>query len=245
MGREFKTEELSEYEELVKGGGFSHIVAHNDYLTNLASKKDDQWEKSKSALIQELNRCKKLGIYRLVLHPGSHGGAGMEHGIKRIAIALREVLDENSDISILLETTAGQGNSIGYTFEQLAQIIEASGVDERLEVCFDTCHVFAAQYQYDIRTKPGYDRTIDEFDRVLGLDRLTLFHLNDSKRGPGTRVDRHEHIGWGYMGLMPFRLIMNDRRFINVPKIIETPKEGDFMTFDRINIDTLSGLIEK
>ncbi len=144
-------------------------------------------------------------------------------------------------VTVLLETTAGQGNGIGNSFEQLSEIIEKSGVDSRIGICYDTCHTFAAGY--DIRTEREYEKTMEQFDRLLGLRRLRAFHLNDSKKGLGSHVDRHQHIGWGELGLDPFRLIMNDTRFRGVPKIIETPKEGNPEIYDRINLDTLLGLI--
>ncbi len=246
--KKFAPGEPERFLEAVSSGGFKGVVAHVDYLTSLASPDDAIREKSKAGLVKELGRCRELKIKVLVIHPTSHGGAGVEGGIRRYAAGLREVIGEfdddgGGDVTILLETVAGQGNAIGRSFEELDAIREETGFKDRLGVCYDTCHTFAAGY--DITTGEKYESVIEEFDRVLGLESLRLFHLNDSKKGLGSNVDRHQHIGWGEMGLEPFRLIMNDDRFAGIPKIIETPKEGDYLKYDRINLDTLIGLVGK
>lgn len=246
-GKEFTPEEAAKFEEAVLDGGFKGVVAHIDYLTSLASQDDALWEKSKEGLKGELKRCADLKIKMLVIHPTSHGGVGVERGISRYAEGLKNAMSEfddegGGDVTVLLETVAGQGNAIGRIFEELLAIREESGMGEKLGICYDTCHTFAAGY--DITTKEKYEGVLEEFDRALGLETLKLFHLNDSKKGLGSNVDRHQHIGWGEMGLEPFRLIMNDERFFKIPKIIETPKEGDYLTYDRINLDTLIGLVE-
>ncbi|MBN1572303.1 MAG: deoxyribonuclease IV [Deltaproteobacteria bacterium] len=247
QARKFNTGEPERFTEAVSNGGFRGVVAHVDYLTSLASPDDAVREKSKAGLLLELGRCRELKIEVLVVHPTSHGGAGVESGIRRYAAGLREVLEEyddggGGDVEVILETVAGQGNAIGKTFEELGAIRDETGFKERIGVCYDTCHTFAAGY--DITTRDKYESVIEEFDSLLGLESLKLFHLNDSKKGLGSNVDRHQHIGWGEMGLEPFRLIMNDERFAGIPKIIETPKEGDYLKYDRINLDTLIGLVE-
>jgi deoxyribonuclease IV len=234
--------DAAQFRRAVQEGGFGRVIAHTDYLINPASANDTTALRSIEALRQEIDRCLSLGIDLLVMHPGSHGGTGQDEGIAKLGAALGAVLSVPGDMTILLETTAGQGNGIGNSFEQLYEIIEKSGVTGRIGICYDTCHTFAAGY--DIRTEWEYERTMERFDRLLGLERLKAFHLNDSKKGLGSHVDRHQHIGWGQLGLDPFRLIMNDARFSGVPKIIETPKEGNPEVYDRINLDALLGLID-
>lgn len=239
--RPFREGEIEEFQKRVQEGGFNAVVAHSDYLTNLASAKREVRSKSWENLAGELDRCRSLGIDMLVLHPGSHGGDGTDVGIDRVASALREILPGYPGVRILLETTAGQGTGLGVFFEELAEIYDRSSHPERLGVCYDTCHTFAAGY--DIKTEWSYEDVMKRFDDVLGLGELRLFHLNDSKRGAGQHIDRHQHIGWGEMGLDPFRMLMNDDRFSDIPKIIETPKEGDPDTYDPINLNVLRGLL--
>jgi deoxyribonuclease-4 len=239
--RPFRDGEVTEFQRRVTEGGFETVVAHNDYLTNLASAKPDVRSKSRENLAAELDRCRTLGIQMLVMHPGSHGGDGIDVGIRRVAESLRDILPGHPGVRVLLETTAGQGTGIGVTFEELAEIYDRSSMPERLGVCYDTCHTFAAGY--DIRTEQLYEDVMKRFDDVLGLDELRLFHVNDSKRGVGQRVDRHQHIGWGEMGLNAFRMLMRDERFCDIPKIIETPKEDDPDTYDLINLDMLRKLM--
>jgi deoxyribonuclease-4 len=239
--RSFHEGEAEQFRRRVREGGFVFVVTHGDYLTNLASAKPEVRSKSKESLAGELERCRALGIEMLVMHPGSHGGDGVEVGIDRVAESLKEILPDHPGVRILLETTAGQGTGIGVTFEELAEIYDRSSSPERLGVCYDTCHTFAAGY--DIRTEASYEDVMKRFDEVLGFGELKLFHLNDSKKGVGQRIDRHQHIGWGEMGLDPFRMLMNDDRFSHIPKIIETPKEGDPDTYDPINLNVLRGLL--
>jgi len=174
-----------------------------------------------------------------VLHPGSHTGDGEQTGIRRIADNLNEIFASTQGlrVRVLLETTAGQGSSIGHRFEHLAAIMEKTSDQSRIGVCLDTCHIFAAGY--DISTGEGYRQTINEFDKIIGIDRLYVIHLNDSKREAGSRVDRHEHIGDGFIGLEGFRYLINDRRLEKIPKIIETPKiktgkDGDIINLRRL-----------
>ena len=213
------------------------IFSHASYLINLASGNDSLWRRSISALIYEIQRCHELGLVFTVLHPGSAKDIGIEAGITAIIEALKIIVDatKNIPVKIVLENTAGQGSSIGYRFEHLRKIMD--GVNSaRIGICFDTCHAFAAGY--DIRTKSRFDVTIEELDYVVGLKNLYVIHLNDSKGELGSKLDRHEHIGKGKLGLEPFRQIMN--RFQHIPKVIETPKEDKM---DEINLEVLRGLI--
>ncbi len=217
------------------------VVAHGSYLVNLAGKADVR-RKSITAMRDELDRCERLGIEYLVFHPGSRENA--DEGIGLIAEALNEIVADRTGLTkILLETTAGQGNYIGHTFEQLAAILERLERPKRFGVCLDTCHIFAAGY--DIRTPHAYRKTMDEFDRTIGLERLLAVHLNDSVRGLGSRVDRHAHIGLGEIGLTGFAEIVNDQRLANLPMILETPKGADETgrDWDEINTAALRELI--
>jgi deoxyribonuclease IV len=204
--------------------GIVSPVAHTSYLINLASPDDGLWEKSIDAMTVEVERCQLLAIRDLVLHPGAHMGAGEDAGLLRVARALDEVhrRTEGSDVVIDLETTAGQGTCLGHRFEHLGAIRDRVIRPERLGVCVDTCHIFAAGYPLD--TPAEYDETIDRLGRSIGLDRVRVWHLNDSCRDCGSRVDRHAGIGAGRMGLEPFRHLVNDPRFRDLPMILETPK---------------------
>ncbi len=230
------------FREKWEESGLHEIVCHDIYLINLAAAPGEVREKSLVSFREEMERCARLGIAKIVMHPGSHLGEGEETGIRRICEAFDELLAAVPDFTgkVLLETTAGQGSNLGYTFGQLHAIIDGSAFPDRFGVCYDTCHTFAAGY--DITTKEGYDRVFAEFDRVIGLGRLHCFHMNDSKKGLNCRVDRHEHIGQGAMGLDGFRFLVNDPRFAQIPKILETPK-GDDDEFDRMNLKTLRGLL--
>jgi deoxyribonuclease-4 len=194
------------------------------------------------ALQDELERCDRLDIPLLNLHPGAHMGAGIEVGIDRIAESLNLVHDrtKNCRTKTVLETTAGQGSSVGHRFEELRAIIDRVDARDRMAVCVDTCHVFAAGY--NISTEQGYEEMIRSFDEIIGLDRLSAFHVNDSKKPLGSRVDRHDHIGKGLMGLVPFHCLMNDPRFVGTPKVLETPKSEDLHE-DVENLAVLRGLI--
>jgi deoxyribonuclease-4 len=222
--------------------GLHEVVSHDIYLVNLASSPGEVREKSLAAFREEMERCSRLGIGKIVMHPGAHLGEGEEVGIRRICEALDRLIEQVPDYGgkILLEVTAGQGSNVGYRFEHLRAIIDGSAFPDRFAVCYDTCHTFAAGY--DITTPEGYKKVFDEFDRIIGLDRLLCFHVNDSKKGLNSRVDRHEHIGQGTMGLEGFRLLVNDPRFAGVPKILETPK-GDNDEMDAINLKTLRDLV--
>ncbi len=200
------------------------IIVHASYLINLGSANPEVLKKSIRGLKEELLRCEQLGIPYLVLHPGSNGTHANQKTLIQIAQELDNVFQSVPGTTmILLETMAGQGSSVCHQFEQLATIYTSSRNKTRLGVCLDTCHIFAAGY--DIRIKEDYDKTIAAFDRIIGLNALRVIHINDSKKELGSRVDRHEHIGKGKLGLEPFRLLFNDKRFFNIPKILETPKE--------------------
>src|SRR5262245_28793925 len=221
------------------------IIVHDSYLINLASPEPTLWRRSVEAFVEEVQRCEAIGASYLVTHPGAHLGAGEEAGIARVVLALNEVHERCGDrkVRILLETTAGMGSTLGHRFEHLAAMIDGVEHPERLGVCLDTCHVFAAGYP--LAPEAEYRKTMREFDRRVGLRRIKAFHVNDSKREFGSRVDRHAHIGRGHLGLEPFRLLLNDRRFRNRPMVLETPKEeGDKTDMDAVNLATLRNLME-
>lgn len=234
-------QEIALFQEAQRRTGFGPLVVHDSYLINLASPKDDVWEKSIAAFAEELERCAALGIPYLVTHPGAHTGSGEEAGLQREAVALNRLFGAGvgGDVLVLLETTAGQGTTLGARFEHLARLIELVEHPERLAVCVDTCHLLAAGY--DFRTPETYAATFDAFDRLVGLERIKAFHLNDSQKDLGSRVDRHAHIGEGFVGLEGFRLLVNDARFEGLPMILETPK-GDDLAEDIENLARLRGL---
>lgn len=218
------------------------VIAHSSYLINLASSNKRIRNLSIMSFIKELKMAKELKIQYFIFHPGYHKGAGLKKGIKLIAKALNQIISkDNSRIIILLETTSGQGSSIGYRFEQLADIINLVNKKRRIGVCFDTCHVFSSGYE--IRNRKDYEKTFDEFEKIIGIKRLKVFHLNDSKGDLGSRIDRHQHIGKGYLELKPFRFILNDKRFQNIPMIIETPKDSGYKK-DIENLTILRSLIK-
>ncbi|HUP61555.1 MAG TPA: deoxyribonuclease IV [Thermoanaerobaculia bacterium] len=218
------------------------MLTHASYLINLATTNEEFHRKSIAAMIDELDRAERLGIHAVVLHPGAHMGAGAEAGIDQIARSLDQIHRALPDhrVMTLLETAAGQGSCLGCTFEELGQMIARVDEKHRAGICFDTCHVFAAGYE--IRTPDGYARTIDEIERHVGLHNVGAFHLNDSKKPLGSRVDRHQHIGEGEIGLDAFRLLLNDARFRHIPKVIETPKTIETVS-DRKNLARLRKLI--
>ncbi len=239
-----KDDDISAFREKEKKANVAPVVAHDCYLINLCAKDKTILRKSREALIDELQRCESLGISCLNFHPGAHLDQGIEKGIKLIAESLNMVHSKtkNYKVKSVLETTAGQGSAIGYSFEQLRNIIDQVDERDRMAVCIDTCHVFAAGY--NLGNEEGYRKTFQEFDDVIGLDRLVMFHVNDSKKGLNSHVDRHEHIGKGMIGLEGFRLLMNDKRFEQIPKILETPKSED-MHEDVENLSVLKSLIKE
>ena len=239
-GRGLTEEDRSLYIEAQKRSSIGPVMAHNSYLINLASPDPFLYERSLEAFMEEMGRANFLGVPHVVLHPGAHMGAGENQGIARVAAAINRALTQvPPPVGILLENTAGQGSCLGHRFDHLAAILDRVRHPERIGVCLDTCHLFAAGY--DIRSEAGYRKTILEFDRLLGVDRIRAFHVNDCKRELGARVDRHAHIGKGFIGLDAFRCLVNDRRFARVPKILETPKGKDLRE-DLINLAVLRSL---
>jgi len=241
--RQLSDEDVLLFKQRKEETGIDPIIAHDSYLINLGSPKEELWHKSLESFASELDRCAMLGIPYLVMHPGSHGIDGVEIGLRRVSEAFNLLFDRSSEegVTVLLETTAGHRHSLGPSFEQLARIVELVERKERLGICFDTCHAFAAGYE--LRTRQGYERTFQELDQAVGLSRLKVFHLNDSKQDLDSHVDRHEHIGKGYLGLEPFRMLLNDPRFRGLPMLLETPKGKD-MAEDIENLALLRGLIE-
>lgn len=223
------------------------VIAHDTYLINLAAPDETIWEKSVNAFADELERCEALGIKGLVTHPGSHLGQGEASGIRRIAKAINAVHRRTRGYAVrtLLETTAGQGTNIGHRFEHLAEIVRRVRQPERIGVCVDTCHIFSAGY--DLITDDGYASTFEELDQVIGLDRIVCFHLNDSRKPLGSRVDRHELIGQGKIGRKAFKRLVNDPRFARLPMILETPKGEDSRgrDNDRVTIQKLRRMAAK
>lgn len=239
----YTKEEVSHFHHNRKETGIAAVVAHDSYLLNLASPDTAMRRRSITAFIDELERCEMLGVTHLIAHPGAHVGAGELEGIKIISKSLDQIHKACPGYAaqVTLEITAGQGSCLGYRFEQIAHMIDAVRESDRLRVCFDTEHAFAAGY--DLRTKEGYDRTFSEFDELIGLKLLAAFHLNDSKKELNSRVDRHEHIGKGFLGLEAFRMLMNDRRFWGLPMCLETHKGPDLKE-DRENLELLRSLID-
>jgi len=232
-------EEASAFRQAWQQSGIGPVMAHDAYLINLASPKDDVWEKSKAALRDELMRCAQLGVTDLVMHPGAHLGSGVETGLQRIRTAFRELLpDTPPEVRLLLENTAGQGSYLGGDFAHFAALLE--GFDEkRFGICFDTCHAHAAGH--DLSTAESYARVMTEFDRLVGLDQIKAFHLNDSLKPCDSNVDRHAHIGQGTIGRTGFACLMQDQRFFQIPMVLETPK-GEQNEMDLINLALLREL---
>lgn len=241
---ELQPEEIELFKKAHEESGGMPVASHASYLINLASGKKELLEKSVHSLALELSRCARLGVPSVVLHPGSHGGDGIEAGLERVIKGLDKAIEQSAvhTVQVLLETTAGQGTGLGCSFEEISSILDNSKFPELLGVCVDTCHIFAAGYE--LRTVEGYQATIDALERSVGLDKIRFFHLNDSKREQGSRVDRHEHIGKGEIGLSGFKNLLNDRRFSGLPMTLETPK-GDSLAEDSQNLRTLRSLLAK
>ena len=218
------------------------VFTHASYLINLATTNPEFHRKSIAAMIDEIDRAERLGAAAVVLHPGAHMGAGPNSGIDQIARSFDQIhaAIPQHKVVTLLETAAGQGSCLGCTFEELGKIISLVDDKKRLGICIDTCHIFASGY--DLRTPDGYERTIDDVEKHVGIHRVGLFHLNDSKKPLGSRVDRHEHIGDGQIGVEGFRNLLNDARFRRIPKLLETPKKIEHES-DRRNLATLRSLV--
>ena len=247
--RQWRAAPVSEEERLLfdrerEKWGNGPVAAHNSYLINLASQKEEIREKSVKAMVAEIDRVVALNISYLVMHPGSHGGAGTETGLERFVHGLDKALelsDLNNRLMVLIENTAGQGTGLGAQFEEISYIISTSKFSDHLGVCLDTCHLFASGY--DFRTSESYEETFALFDRIVGVKRIKFFHINDSKKELGSRVDRHEHIGKGEIGIEGFRNLVNDKRFRLHPMTLETPKGKDLKE-DIENLAVLNSLVE-
>ena len=242
--KEITDDEVLRFQRALADLRVSHPLSHSSYLINLGSSNDALWEKSIAALAVELQRAEQLGIAYVVVHPGAYVDADEATGLDRIVRGIDRIHADHPRLKsqLLLENTAGQGTCLGWKFEQLAAVLAGVRESERLGVCFDTCHAFAAGYP--LADRKDYLATFRQFERVVGIERLRAFHLNDSKRDLGSRVDRHEHIGQGKLGLEPFRHLLLDKRFRKIPMYLETPKgEHDGRTWDDVNLETLRRLL--
>lgn len=229
------------FKEAWKTSSIQTVVVHDIHLTNLASPKPDVLKKSRVQFREQIQLADRLGIPYIVTHLGAHLETGEAEGLEMLSHSFNQLFEDTNDtsVSVLLETTAGQGTNLGYRFEHLRQIIDTSKYPDRLGVCLDTCHVFAAGYE--LRSEEAYHQTFDQFDEIIGLDRLLTFHLNDAKSEYNSRIDRHEHIGEGNLGITPFQLLVNDSRFSHTPMIIETPKMEEMHA---VNLAVLRELVE-
>lgn len=243
--KEITEEDVARFRGALAELKITHPLSHSSYLINLAAPAAELWKKSIDAMIVELRRAGMLGIPYVVMHPGAYTTSSEAKGLKRIARAIDTIHRQTKDAgaNILLENTAGQGSNLGWRFEHLAAILDTVKDPDRLGVCFDTCHAFAAGYA--LETEKEYKATMRALHKTVGIKRVKAFHLNDSKRELGARVDRHEHIGRGHLGLEPFRRLLGDRRFRKVPMYLETPKgEEDGEDLDAINLRTLRSLVD-
>lgn len=243
-GKPLTDDDINRFRTAVRDSKLRHPTAHDSYLINLAAPDDALYRKSVAAFTDELERAEALGLAYLVTHPGAHTGSGVEAGIARVVAALDEIHARCAGfkVKVLVETTAGQGTCLGAKFEEIAAILERVKDADRLAVCLDTCHVFAAGYP--ITAEPDYAATFQQFDDAIGLRALKLFHVNDSAKPFGSRVDRHAGIGLGQIGLDAFRRLVNDPRFRDLPMILETPKEdAEGNPMDPVNLGVLRGLL--
>ena len=243
-GKPLTGEDIESYKRAQAKARIDPVVAHGAYLINLAAVSPMTLRRSRIALEDELRRCEQLGISGLIVHPGAHMGAGEDEGIRRIAESVDTVHARTPGFRTrtVLETTAGQGTALGYRFEQLASIIDRVQQKSRMAVCLDTCHLFAAGYP--IHTEEGWEETMRALEETVGLDRVVAVHVNDSRRELASRIDRHEHIGKGQIGLTGFRLLMNEPRLAALPKILETEKSED-MHEDVENMTLLRSLLSR
>lgn len=232
-------DEVKAFQKNKKSCGIKIAFSHAGYLINLASPDEKNHALSLQSFLQELERADTLGLDFVVLHPGAHVGSGLESGIAKIAESINQAFDQikKFDGHLLLETTAGQGTCIGHRFEHLAAIFDLVEAKEKVGICLDTAHVFVGGY--DIRADAGYQAMWKTFDKTIGLKKIKAIHLNDSKKELGSRVDRHEHIGLGLIGETGFRLLMQDKRFLKTPMVLETPKRDDPVKYDRQNLRKL------
>lgn len=226
-------EKIADFQTAQAATGLTEVVSHDSYLVNLCAPEPEIRQKSFEGLKGEMIRCGTYGIHYVVSHMGSHKGQGEEYGMKVVAEAATEILAETpEDVMLLMETTAGSGSALGATFEQLATVLDLCKRPPRLGICLDTCHIFVAGY--DIRTREGYEMVFEHFDNLIGWKLLKAFHLNDSKKGLGSHVDRHEAIGKGELGIEPFRFLVNERRFAKTPMLLETEVEGHAADLDTL-----------
>jgi deoxyribonuclease IV len=238
-------EDVQKFSSALSDLKISHPIAHDSYLINLAAPDDELWKKSVDAFVVELQRAERLGLAYVVMHPGAHTTSSEEQGIAKVVAAFDEVHSQTRGLKVvtLIETTAGQGSSLGWKFEQIASILGGVKDPERLAICVDTCHLFAAGYP--LADSADYKSTMKQLDKTIGIPLIRAFHLNDSKKGLGSRVDRHDHIGRGHLGLNAFRNLLNDDRFSNVPMYLETAKEQeDGEEMDVVNLRVLRSLLE-
>lgn len=235
-------EEIGLWQQKQAATGIAPVVSHAAYLLNLGTPNDEIWDKSVAALADELTRAEELGLLGVVFHPGAHMGSGEDAGIARIVKGINAAHARTPGYKTLtlVEGTAGQGTALGYRFEHLQAMLHGVAEPKRLAFCLDTCHLFVAGY--DLRTAQAYADTMGQFDELCGIERLKCFHFNDAKKPLGSRVDRHDHIGTGQIGLDAFGFILNDVRLGQVPKILETEKSDD-MHEDVTNLQALRGLI--
>lgn len=240
--REIPDAEAEAFRDKRRRHGVRFAFAHDSYLINAGSPDDALWKRSVKALTGEMRRAEWLGLDYVVMHPGAHVGSGEAAAFGRIAEALDAVGEAHpkAKARLCLEVTAGQGTSVGYRFSHLGEILKRVQAPDRVGVCIDTCHLLAAGYE--LRTRAGYEATMAELDREVGIDKVWCFHLNDSKEDLASRVDRHEHIGRGCLGLDPFRFLLADARFAGLPMVLETPK-GEDLTEDRENLEVLRSLV--
>ena len=239
--RPLAADEVRAFHAARRRTGIRHVFAHASYLINLAAPGEPQWRQAVEAFVDELERAEALGLACVVVHPGSHMGAGREAGLSRVAAAVDEAIRRTAGyrVRVALENTAGAGHVIGSRFAELGELLRRSARPERVGVCIDTCHLFAAGY--DIRSARGFAAALAECAALVGLARVVAFHLNDARAGLGSGLDRHEHIGRGHLGLAPFRRLLNDPRFARVPKVLETAKDPEPQA-DIANLRTLRRL---
>ncbi|HEY9165061.1 MAG TPA: deoxyribonuclease IV [Candidatus Kryptonia bacterium] len=241
---ELSVDDIKKYLDARNKSKVGIVVSHDSYLINLCAADESILARSRYSFTKEIMRCHALGIDYLVFHPGAHTTRERKEGILLVSESLNEAHEStrNFKVMTLIETTAGQGTTVGSSFEEIAEMISHIKDVSRVGVCLDTCHIFASGY--DIRTRETYRATMDKFGEIIGFDKLHAIHLNDAKKPLGSRVDRHEHIGKGEIGKTAFGFIMNDKRFSRIPKLLETPKGEDGYTFDIKNIKTLLSLVK-
>lgn len=241
LAKPLDSETIVQFKEIWKNSSIKSIVAHASYLLNIGSPNQSLAQKSLDALEIEFQRCADLEIPYLILHPGSHTGTDEESCLAQISKNIDTLLTKNSHGTLLLETMAGQGTQVGHTFEQLATIMQQSNHKRRIGICIDTCHLFAAGY--DLRTEKSYHNVWEQFDKIIGINKIKSIHVNDSHKDLGSRVDRHADIGKGKIGLEAFKLLFNDPQFFDIPKILETPHSN--LADHKKNMDVLQGLLSK